>query len=507
MGKPNPSAATVFELPPNATQVTRTKSPRANLIWTLFLAAALVVLWPIVWRFSRTYTGSKLAPGPQHKFYANITRPRGVCAGLQGDASSYAGYIGLAEDIADKHRRSFFWFFEAEDDAANAPIILTFGGGPGTTGLMKPLTGQGPCSITPNGTAPNPHRLTERFNMLALDHPIGTGFSYGRMPNNSRDAALDVYDFLQKFFVLFPHLAKNQLIISGGSYGGHYVPNLATVIQEGNKAAASDKVHINLESLMLSNPFSDPIAHFQWVLYFYRELHTVYDAPTCAKMYALLPECLEGITLSLQDQTFSESANRARRAARAPCDHIAWGGDTHGVLVEDVRRVCHTDDPESLECFSHFAWLERYFHDPVTERALGIPHFVNYTVLNFAVDEAFSATGDRLLPSNLLYEQLLTDGIRVLHYIGAQDGNCAWPGILSFLKLLKTPFQREFIRAADVPWPTPESDAATVRAVGDGAGNMTYILIQGAGHFVTQDQPALVKKITERWIQNQPFFE
>lgn len=38
--------------------------------------------------------------------------------------------------------------------------------------------------------------------------PIGTGFSYGRMPNNSRDAALDVYDFLQKFFVLFPHLAK-----------------------------------------------------------------------------------------------------------------------------------------------------------------------------------------------------------------------------------------------------------------------------------------------------------
>jgi hypothetical protein len=82
-----------------------------------------------------------------------------------------------------------------------------------------------------------------------------------------------------------------------------------------------------------------------------------------------------------------------------------------------------------------------------------------------------------------------------------KDGNCAWPGVLSFvghsrlifcyrvliilqLKVLKTPFQQEFVRAPDVPWPAPESHVATVRAVGDGAGNMTYILIADAGHFV-----------------------
>jgi hypothetical protein len=56
--------------------------------------------------------------------------------------------------------------------------------------------------------------------------------------------------------------------------------------------------------------------------------------------------------------------------------------------------------------------------------------------------------------------------------------------IPSQLKLLKTPFQQEFIDAPDVPWPTPDSDEATVRAVGNGAGNMTYIFIAGAGHFV-----------------------
>lgn len=38
--------------------------------------------------------------------------------------------------------------------------------------------------------------------------PIGVGYSYGTMVNNSRAAAYDVYDFLLKFFHLYPHLAK-----------------------------------------------------------------------------------------------------------------------------------------------------------------------------------------------------------------------------------------------------------------------------------------------------------
>jgi hypothetical protein len=33
------------------------------------------------------------------------------------------------------------------------------------------------------------------------------------MVNNSRAAAFDVYDFLQKFFVLFPHLAKSVPLV------------------------------------------------------------------------------------------------------------------------------------------------------------------------------------------------------------------------------------------------------------------------------------------------------
>lgn len=43
----------------------------------------------------------------------------------------------------------------------------------------------------------------------AFPQPIRVGYSYGKMVNNSRDAALDVYDFLLKFFYLHPHLVRH----------------------------------------------------------------------------------------------------------------------------------------------------------------------------------------------------------------------------------------------------------------------------------------------------------
>ena len=55
------------------------------------------------------------------------------------------------------------------------------------------------------------------------------------------------------------------------------------------------------------------------------------------------------------------------------------------------------------------------------------------------------------------------------------------------LKLLRSRYREAFIAAPDVPWttsPNEHADVTTVRAIGPGAGNMTYILLGGAGHLV-----------------------
>ncbi|KAJ7165846.1 alpha/beta-hydrolase [Mycena filopes] len=421
-------------------------------------------------------------------FYHNISSVEGVCPSMKNSTVSYAGHIGLVGDTETSPKRSFF--------------CLTIGGGPGTSGLMSPLIGQSPCIATPNGLLPNPHRWTEHHNLIALDHPIGAGFSYGSHVNNSRAAAHDVYDFLQKFFTLFPHLARNKFILSGGSYGGVSIPHIATVIQEENLLLQRERgrpgsIPINLEALMLSNPASDPMSHFRWLLQYRCVDHEVYNSSTCKALYSELPTCLESVEMAFKIPTVE---NRVR--SWEICDHLN-SGDTHGTVFEDIRRTCTPDSDAPDACHPQFGWVDRILRNESVKAALGVPNSLEFIPLNLDLWNEFIAAGDFVQQHHLLFPPLLAAGIRVLHYVGAQDANCAWPGIFSFLKLIESPFQAEFISAPDLPWPS--DGVATVRSVGTGAGNMTYILIREAGHFVVHDQPALVKIIAERWIANEPF--
>ncbi|KAJ7668124.1 Alpha/Beta hydrolase protein [Mycena rosella] len=385
--------------------------------------------------------------------------------------------------------------------------------------MMNPMSAQGPCLVVENGTVPNPNRWTEHFNLIALDHPIGAGLSYGTMVNNSRRAAIDVYDFLQKFFRLFPHLVQSVLplltwiaIAENPQKPIHSFRRFVrrdihsphrTVIHEQNIALAAGKgqpgaVHINLESIMVSNPVSDATSYFTWMLQMRCYNVDMYNASTCAELFEVLPTCLDSIQLAQQGPGWSVERHVA---AHRTC-HPLQAGDTHGTVVEDVRKKCYSEDP--LGCLPpSFGWTETFFRRDDIKDALGIPEHVNFTMLGDGVSDQFEAYGDKIQPAYLLYEPLLTAGIRLLHYVGVQDANCAWSGVISFLKLLQSPFQDEFLRAPDVPWPTAED--ATVRVVGEGAGNMTYILVAQGGHFVARDQPRLVKSIVEHWVENMPF--
>ena len=56
------------------------------------------------------------------------------------------------------------------------------------------------------------------------------------------------------------------------------------------------------------------------------------------------------------------------------------------------------------------------------------------------------------------------------------------------LKIIRSRYQDAFIAAPDLPWwtsPDEYADVTTVRAIDPGAGNMTYMLVGGAGHFVS----------------------
>ena len=86
--------------------------------------------------------------------------------------------------------------------------------------------------------------------------PAGVGFSYndGPIVDRSTIAAEDIWTFLQLFYKRFEEYS-GKLHIAGESYGGTYVPHIASTIWKKNKASlgGSGSIFINLTSIIIGN--------------------------------------------------------------------------------------------------------------------------------------------------------------------------------------------------------------------------------------------------------------
>ena len=100
-----------------------------------------------------------------------------------------------------------FWFFEARNNPTTAPLATWFNGGPGCSSMIGLFQENGPCHFVNGASTPslNPYSWNTYANMLYVDQPIGTGFSYGTDPVTSTvTAAPYVWTLLQAFYAQFP---------------------------------------------------------------------------------------------------------------------------------------------------------------------------------------------------------------------------------------------------------------------------------------------------------------
>ena len=183
-----------------------------------------------------------------------MREPEALC-----DASSkqYSGYLDVADDA-----HLFYWFFESRSKHPEKdPLVLWLNGGPGcssTTGLLFEL---GPCAVANGGlnTTYNPYSWTESANVIFLDSPVQVGYSYGsKTVSNSQDTAEDIYAFLQLFYQKFPKFQHGDLQISGESYAGTYLPNIASTIHKHNlNKPTPNSLHLPLSSVLIGNGLTD----------------------------------------------------------------------------------------------------------------------------------------------------------------------------------------------------------------------------------------------------------
>ena len=175
------------------------------------------------------------------------------------NSAMYSGYLPTIGG-----RKTFYYFVESEVNPALAPLLVWSNGGPGCSSLLGAFTENGPIGIAHGGMFfNNQYSWTTQANVLFMEGPPGVGFSQdhdcrvlpdGNATNctlwNDTLAAEANYAALQSFIAAYPKFSTHKLYLSGESYAGHYIPQLASQIQYGS----SDLLRNMMRGFMVGNP-------------------------------------------------------------------------------------------------------------------------------------------------------------------------------------------------------------------------------------------------------------
>ncbi|KAJ7966655.1 Carboxypeptidase [Quillaja saponaria] len=202
--------------------------------------------------FSAAYVGSQAGLEKADKVHALPGEPEGV------DFDQYAGYVTVDPKAG---RALFYYFVESPQNSSTKPLVLWLNGGPGCSsfgyGAMQEL---GPFRVNSDGRTlhRNNYAWNNVANVIFLESPAGVGFSYSKNSSDyitgDKRTADDSYTFLLNWLERYPQYKTRDFFITGESYAGHYVPQLAQTILSKNNIT---KTIINLKGIAIGNAWID----------------------------------------------------------------------------------------------------------------------------------------------------------------------------------------------------------------------------------------------------------
>ncbi|KAA8530332.1 hypothetical protein F0562_005041 [Nyssa sinensis] len=195
-----------------------------------------------------------------YKRYSLFTIGKVVIKGQPTNVSfkQYSGYIVTDQ----RHGRALFYYFvEAESYPLSRPLTMWLNGGPGCSSLAYgAFMEHGPFRVGKKGNlVKNDYSWNLASNMLYVESPLGFGFSYSNTSSNymwnDDRTAKDNLRFIVKWLDEFPEYGDSDFFLAGQSYAGHYIPQLADLLQKYN--SNPNNKPINLKGIALGNPLLD----------------------------------------------------------------------------------------------------------------------------------------------------------------------------------------------------------------------------------------------------------
>lgn len=172
---------------------THTPPSRGGIRWQSLL--------PIAGLLSSIWLSFAQAAKPASDYY--VHRLPGAPAEPRLDM--YAGHI---EITPEHHGNLFFWLAKNRHIANKQRLVLWLNGGPGCSSMDGALMEIGPYRVNEDGTLRLQDGSWDEFaNVLFIDQPVGTGFSYvdtNAYVHEMDEMAQQMITFLNAFFDIFP---------------------------------------------------------------------------------------------------------------------------------------------------------------------------------------------------------------------------------------------------------------------------------------------------------------
>jgi carboxypeptidase C (cathepsin A) len=225
----------------------------------LVLAAALATLGAVT-------NGQTTCPSNKH----TVTSLPGWGVSPALFPCMYAGTIEAARKPNVNHNL-FYWLFKNTTLTPSAPLIIWILGETGWSATQGLFVQHGPLTVSQTTKNNNTYfsvipsddgtNLGEIADILYLDQPVGTGFSFGAndtdLLTSMSDISREFVNFIDSFMSMYPeYKAPRDIILMGESTAGKFLPVLTKGLDDYINYQGGK---ISIKAIMIGNPFESGV--------------------------------------------------------------------------------------------------------------------------------------------------------------------------------------------------------------------------------------------------------
>ena len=429
----------------------------------------------------------------------------------------YSGYLTVSST-----KKLHYIYQTANQDGDHLPLLLWLNGGPYCSSLDGWIEENGPCYMEGDKFYKNPYSWNKLANLLYIESPAGTGFSYidsnveSELSMDDDIAAHDNLKALIDFFNKFPSLKDKDFYISGESYAGIYIPMLALEIINYNDKVSDDK-KINLKGILVGNGVADwnydttpAMIDFAFTHHLYsfeiRKEYVQYCVTTpieskCNDIVEKILNLLEGINVydmlqkceGLKSEQYYNSNSYYFNYAR-----WAFPNKTFQSKPKYFLQYIEEEN-DSVPCIDS-SNIERYFNKPEVKSALHVRTSIKWELCNMEGFDRYR----RLDKGSIYAYPYILNKIRILIYSGDTDMAVPFNGNQAWIRNLRLPIISDWKpwRAADLDGKIDMENIAGYRTIYQG---LIFTTIKGTGHMVPQWKRKEAFHMVKKFLNNEDF--